>query len=405
MLTNLLTSAFGPQHNLLTNLLGQIDIFALVFQGVPPSYTVYERTGIGYSIGAEGYPSTTQENEPLFDISGPQKQYLHYTGTNKTEVTGIPTPGTPTGFNITGDTSNYTFDIITHTDGIVYYRLLNNAPGNVFAVANGPSGNLNTQTISAWGQSLTGSCFLASSNLSFQTPFDTGSATRKSGQFTPTATFDRLAVGAPSGSECIFRLPQLTETDYAIPDIPATDGTTTTVNQPALKLQAQDVGAAPSIKPFVSMLGTSYGLDGLFTGVDSQPAIGRVIFEDFTTYDLGVLQPLISTDSGTDILWIATDGTLTASDGTNTVTGSAPLAADTEYDFFLAWDRDEMWITINTTEGTRVTFAGSFPAIGDFLKYGLNNAIYHDVRNVLFDNDLISGNHSFLADFLASDLG
>ena len=157
---------------------------------------------------------------------------------------------------------------------------------------------------------------------------------------------------------------------------------TGTVNTSYLSLNSTEY------TPFKSPLGTEYGIQGLFEGVDSNNAYGRIVIDNFKTSDISTTQNLILTYSDTAILWIeATTGLVKASDGTATVESSSGIFINTNYKIELLWDGDYFWISLNNIYGSVAAFAGSFPSIGTTIKYS-EDGIYHTVRNVYFSDKL-----------------
>lgn len=147
--------------------------------------------------------------------------------------------------------------------------------------------------------------------------------------------------------------------------------------------------------PWRSSIGTKYGLAGLFGGVDSNPAVGRVIIENYTTHDLSVDQPIIEFDTLDFVpLYVeATTGLIKGYDGTNTCVSPSALVAGTVLPkMWLAFNQTQMWISFVDsagviTKGTVVTFAGAFPDIGTRL-FGLTNGTYQTNENLYFDDEL-----------------
>ncbi len=161
-----------------------------------------------------------------------------------------------------------------------------------------------------------------------------------------------------------------------------------------------------AVEQSIATTTVKYGLKGLLVGVNGDPATGRVIGEKFITHDLSVNQPIIQFETSDFVaLYVeATTGLIKGYDGTNTCVSPSALVIDTEYNFIFTWDEDEMWITLGTVLGTEVTFAGTFPAIGNRL-FGYTSGTYQTNRNTYFDNDLDSGNNNYLSTYLASFLG
>lgn len=167
----------------------------------------------------------------------------------------------------------------------------------------------------------------------------------------------------------------------------------TTVNTSYLSLNATQ------FTPFRSSSGTDYGIQGLFEGVDTNNAFGRIIIEDFKTSDISTNQNLILTYTDVPILWIeATTGLIKASDGTTTIESNSGISVDTNYKIELIWDGEYFWISLNNVYGTASTFDGSFSTIGTAIKYS-EDGIYHTVRSVWFSNKLDGNIDTFLRDY------
>ena len=162
----------------------------------------------------------------------------------------------------------------------------------------------------------------------------------------------------------------------------------TTVNTNYLTLRNEDNGLDLAYKPFTSDLSTDYGSDGLFSGVDSNNAFGKISITKFKTKSISSQQNILLTSSDISLVWIeATTGLVKASDGTNTCESSEGIEVDINYNIDICWDDNAFWIVLNGIIGQPETFTGSFPTIGEFLKYS-EDGIYHTVRNVLLTNQL-----------------
>ena len=100
------------------------------------------------------------------------------------------------------------------------------------------------------------------------------------------------------------------------------------------------------------------------------------------------VQTLLNTNTDVPIFYIdPTTGLLNLRDGTNTAVSASALADDTYYDkFWASWYVGQMHVTFEDTKGTVETFSGSFPDIGEFIKY-TNSDVLHRVEHVYFESE------------------
>lgn len=144
-----------------------------------------------------------------------------------------------------------------------------------------------------------------------------------------------------------------------------------------------------ALKPWKSSIGTPYGLKDLFGGVDGNNAVGNGKMFKHTIYDLSANVVLWEGQNGTDILYFdSADNLIKLTDGTNTAVSDSVVVASTEFTVIPEWNDTEMWIIKDGSQGTKVTFAGTFPALGNRLLI-IPDGVYQTNRDVLFNDRLI----------------
>ena len=211
---------------------GDLGKLALALWGVPPWYTEFARDDKAYSIGLDGEPVEVQTDVHTEALDTGVREYLNYAGTQKCECDGVPID------SVNGVTNA---SIITDENGVKWYEIDNSLGASImFSVISGFSGNTNIQTFSVVSSIVSGTGSLTSIAVVWLESLVNGKTHKTITAQSPT---DRLTVAADPFSIIRFRLPQMTETDYLLPDIVSSKDGPVIVNQPHLKLQASGTGA------------------------------------------------------------------------------------------------------------------------------------------------------------------
>lgn len=335
------------------------------------------------AIGAYASDSQTPKNGVMVDGPVYREDGLRLIGgyNNKCLVDGIP-DNSVTEFLVSGDGN----EVFTITDG--WYQLDNSAGSAAsFVRASGNTGNLNTHSLSCIGYAVSGTPELASADSSVLIELP-DSAEEISLTFTPSGTTNKFTIRCLAGEIARFKLPQMTESTYPLPILPATVSGT---------IKATEAGNSDGT-------GVSWGFSDMqekawncFKGIDATPAQGSLFLEWTPGFDAGDLPTthyniLSNGDAISGLMYFrAAAGELEfkSHDGTNTATATTFAGvADTTYIIGVRWGdltgTEQFQVSVDGTWGTAADFVGW--TLEDYLRLAYDNEELQNIKNLRLFN-------------------